>query len=333
MIVFGHNSFLLNKCKPSQLGLPEEMNQHYSIERRQRYFHLFWIPVFGIGKIWGLRKITDGQLYNPNPELAAILDSLPLQEKTPWYTFSFLVLGLAAGLIFMIYVQIDQYQSAQRYKAYKEEKIEKLTSAINSPLPYQYYDMQVNDRHVFLKVIGSDQHSILFQKSQEKSGDYSEYKILKAFVADSTMTPFDTVRVLKTDMLNTINKEDDYSFKGHEILKGEGACKIYELKEYPFPVFENLNSGFEEGEFYAILRNIGGDAHFAKLDLRQSNITFKDKSFPENLKPGEYVFLEGTYTDAEPNLKSILKLKNSVQDTIPYDLNIYGSRIYLQQTR
>src|SRR5215831_13773647 len=103
MIVYGHNSFALNTCKPSQLGLPIEADKLYIIERRQRYFHLFWIPVFGIGKIWVLRKHTDGELYEPTPKLSKLLHSFPLKEKTPWYTYSFLILLLAASVIFVIY--------------------------------------------------------------------------------------------------------------------------------------------------------------------------------------------------------------------------------------
>ena len=107
MIVFGHNSFLLNACKPSQLGMSEDFDQLYSIERRQRYFHLFWIPFFGIGKTWGMRSHKDNKLYVPSPAVEQALNALPLKEKTPWYTYSFLILVLAA----VTTIYLSKYQS------------------------------------------------------------------------------------------------------------------------------------------------------------------------------------------------------------------------------
>src|SRR3569623_725156 len=99
MIVFGHNSFLLHSCKPLQLGMSEEFDKQYSIERRQRYFHLFWIPFFGIGKIWAMRNRQDNKLYVPNDLLLKALNALPLKDKTPWYTYSLLLIGVAAIML------------------------------------------------------------------------------------------------------------------------------------------------------------------------------------------------------------------------------------------
>ncbi|MCX6182141.1 MAG: hypothetical protein NT150_09465 [Bacteroidetes bacterium] len=55
-IIFGTGSFKLVRNKPSELGLPFDLDKEMTIEKRQRYFHLFWIPFFSIGQIWVFKK-------------------------------------------------------------------------------------------------------------------------------------------------------------------------------------------------------------------------------------------------------------------------------------
>jgi hypothetical protein len=97
MIFYGWNSFTLDSCKPSKLGLPPDLDVEYDVQRIQKYFHLYWIPFFPIGKKWVLYKRSDKQQYEPNAELLKFLNSLPVKHPTPWYAFALLYLiGLVA---------------------------------------------------------------------------------------------------------------------------------------------------------------------------------------------------------------------------------------------
>jgi hypothetical protein len=100
MLVYGWNSFKLNSYEPTQLGIPTHPSDQFTIEHRQAYFHLFWIPFFSLGKRWVIRK--DGKMYVMADAFKPIVEQIPNKKGTPWYTFTGLLLGLAAIIFFSI---------------------------------------------------------------------------------------------------------------------------------------------------------------------------------------------------------------------------------------
>ena len=332
MIVFGHNSFLLNSCKPSQLGMSPDMDKQYTIERRQRYFHLFWIPFFGIGKIWALRKAGDSNLYQPTAELENALNALPIQEKTPWYTFALFFLVLGGGILFFIYEKVDHYQQERNYERRMTEKREGFANAIASPRPFQYFDMRENSGSdpFYLKVISSDQNSILFFYRNEQDFKYDNYdlKILELFSAD-TLHRSDTVRVKKADLLKTFATNE-----GFEIIPGKGKAVLNELQEFPNPVLKTVSSAYQEGKFLAVVQNIGEGGIYQGIKVMSTNVTFLDDiAFPQEVKAREYIVLTGTYTGEEPRLSANVNFKTAKADSVKFDFHIYGSSVNLNPSR
>lgn len=330
MIVFGHNSFLLNSCKPSQLGLPSELDKQFIIERRQRYFHLFWIPFFGIGKIWALRKPGDSNLYQPTAELENALNALPFQDKTPWYTFALFFLALAAGIVFFIYEKVDRYQSQRNYERYEAEKKERYANAVTSPQAFQYYDMRENSgsQPFYLKVLSSDQSSILFLYRNDQDFKYDSYdlKMLELFSSD-TLHRSDTVRVKKADMMKTFSSANG---EGFEIIPGKGKAVLNELQEFPNPVLKTVSSAYQEGKFLAVMQNIGEGGTYQGINVKSTNVAFLDDvAFPKELKAREYVVLTGTYTGEEPKLSANVNFKTANADSVSFDFHIYGSNVSL----
>ena len=334
MIVFGHNSFLLNACKPSQLGLPPELDKQYTIERRQRYFHLFWIPFFGIGKIWALRKAGDSNLYQPTAELENVLNALPIQEKTPWYTFALFFLALAGGILFFIYEKVDRYQRERDHERYVAETNERYANAIASPRTFQYFGMRENSgsNPFYLKVIGSDQNSILFLYRNEQDFKYENYdlKTLELFSAD-TLHRSDTVRVKKADLLKTFSADHA---EGFEIIPGKGKAVLDELEEFPNPVLKMVSSAYQEGKFLAVMQNIGEGGIYQGIKVNSTNVAFLDDvAFPKEVKAREYVVITGTYTGEEPQLSALVNFKTAKADSVKFDFGIYGSHINLNPSR
>jgi hypothetical protein len=107
-LVFGWRSFLLRSFSLAELGLPESASGPCSVEVRQKYFHLFWIPFFGLGKKWALRRGKD--LYELPIEIEAHLSQS--RVKTPWYTYSGPLLLLLAGVVFWGSDKYEQHRSA-----------------------------------------------------------------------------------------------------------------------------------------------------------------------------------------------------------------------------
>ena len=85
MILYGTNSFKLKAYQPHEVEFPNDV-QPYTIEKHQKYFHLYYIPFFPTSQYWAIRR-SDNQLYQVAPEGIRHLDSLGHAHKTPWYAF------------------------------------------------------------------------------------------------------------------------------------------------------------------------------------------------------------------------------------------------------
>jgi hypothetical protein len=320
MIVFGHNSFLLHGCKPSELGMPLEIDQQYRIERRQRYVHLFWIPTFGIGKIWAMRDLKSDQLYQPNAAILQILNSLPIKEKTPWYTFALPLLALLVAIVAPIYIKIDDYASAKRHEAYTAEKNEAIKNAIESPSKYQYFELRDADYNKsFLKVVGSDRNSL---RCLIVTGDYRDPDFLDAFARNKGI--LDTVVVDKQKLLKSIS-EDNLS-NGVAALPDERPRVIVGKYEYDAAILHTVNAGFQEGQFMAKIQNVGVDVTFQHATVESANVTLAP--LPEKIGSGEEFELIGTYEGIEPKYQAVWSFKNAEGTLASYQVYINSSRIY-----
>jgi hypothetical protein len=332
MIVFGWNSFKIGECKPSSLGMSPEMDQQIALERRQKYFHLFWIPFFGIGKIWVLRKRNDAALYEIPAEIRAILESLPVTHNTPWYTYSLPLLVVVGGLLFSVYEVVDDHNRRESSEAFRLEENERLTRSIHAPEQGTYFQMDTpSERDAYLKVVGNETETLVCLFSMKKDPKYSEYEILEAFITDSVYTSFDTVRILKKDMLKTVNLTEAYPFEGFEIVKGAGNYVLEELKNYTSPVFKSLGAGYEEGEFFAAVQNIGEPAQFKEYTHETTNVEFPPAVFPKEVNQGDVIFLRGVYKEAEPKMRGKLKFESVAKSIIEYDFTILGSYLSFKQ--
>ncbi len=54
MIVFGTNNYALKTIDPMDIGVDPSALHGLKIQRRQKYFHLMFIPTFPIGQYWAL---------------------------------------------------------------------------------------------------------------------------------------------------------------------------------------------------------------------------------------------------------------------------------------
>lgn len=322
MIVFGHNSFLLHACKPSQLGMPVEIDQQYRVERRQRYAHLFWIPTFGIGKVWVLRDLKTDQLYEPNAMVLQALKSLPLKESTPWYTFALPILALAIAILAPIYMKVDEYLSDKRYEARQLETNESIKSAIESPGKYQYLELQDESyQSSFIKIVGSDKDSV---RCLIVTGDYRAPGFLQAFARNKGV--LDTIVLSKSALIKSIGQNNPNAFLG---LPDERSRELVGLHEYSAAVFEDLAVGFEEGKFIASLQNEGADVIFEKATVTSGNLALN--ALPEKISSGDEFQLTGTYDGMEPKYNAVWSFKNAEGESFLYDVYISSARIYFNK--
>jgi len=114
MIVYGWNSYRLKTVTPEEIGIYNSQND-ISFEYRQKYFHLFWIPCFPLGKIWSVRQ--GGQLYHPAPELMETLRSIRAGGKREIWAWSIPLLIVASVLLYNISSSLEEQAFAKRTQA------------------------------------------------------------------------------------------------------------------------------------------------------------------------------------------------------------------------
>lgn len=96
-ILFGWNRFRLKSYTFQELNLPElEQFPNATFQVAQSYFHLFYIPVFPMGKRYDL--VMDKQLYHVPPSLMKMVDPEQIKVRGKWYAWS---LPIAILLIFL----------------------------------------------------------------------------------------------------------------------------------------------------------------------------------------------------------------------------------------
>jgi hypothetical protein len=325
MIVFGHNSFLLHGCKPSELGMPVEIDAQYRVERRQRYFHFFWIPTFGIGKIWALRDLRSNQLYQPNGPILQALNSLPLKDKTPWYTYALPLLALVVAIIAPIYMKIDDYASAKRYEAYTRTQNEALKHAVESPGKYQYFELRDAEYNKsFVKVVGNSPKSL---KCLIVTGDYSDPGFLEVFARNKGV--LDTIVIDKQMLIQSIGEDNLSNASLVGALPDERPRVMVAKYEYDVALFHTVNAGFEEGNFVASIQNVGADVTLDSVTVKNANLTLT--ALPEKIALGDEFQLVGSYSGMEPQYSAVWSFKNADGKSISYDVHINSARIYFNK--
>lgn len=128
-IVFGWNRINLKTYTFEELDLqPIEQFPNAQIRVAQSYFHLFFIPVFPMGKRYDL--VMNGQAYHIPPSLRSSIDPEKLKAKGKWYAWSFPIIALVVFLGVSINGMYTNYQ-------YRQQSIE------NAEIQRRFFDQPV----------------------------------------------------------------------------------------------------------------------------------------------------------------------------------------------
>jgi len=327
MIVYGWNSFVVGKYRPSDIGLDANMDGQVVFERRQKYAHLFWIPFFGIGQIWVLRKANDSNQYKLQPDIEKVLQYKYPSHKTPWYTFSLPIAAAAIGLIVYFSNMYSSYASQKRYAENEVNRIAEQTAVASDAKPGTYIRLDGKERDVYLKVLSNDEKGLTCVVSRPSEYHYGDNAMLEAFVNDGK-TLLDTMVIAKADMLKTVNT-NTAGFTGFEVIPGEGNSTMQEVKYYPNPVFASIGGAYDNGTFRAMIRNIGGAGKFKSVELPADKFELVSK-FPDEIVAGDSLLVVGSYTGAEPRATGTLTLDDG-QSPVEYDFRIYGSHLIIKE--
>lgn len=110
-ILFGWNHFRLRSYTFQELNLPElEQFPNATFQVSQSYFHLFYIPVFPMGRRYSL--VMDKKLYAVPPSLMKLVDPEQIKVRGKWYAWSLPILVL----VILLGVKINKTMKENYYR-------------------------------------------------------------------------------------------------------------------------------------------------------------------------------------------------------------------------
>jgi hypothetical protein len=115
MILYGWNSYLLKAIQLHDLGILRTNDPDMRIEYRQKYFHLFFIPVFPLGKFWAVKQ--QGKLYQPAAQLQQELQSVKINTKNWIWSWTGILLALGVYFIYSFNAKMENYNYKKRNEA------------------------------------------------------------------------------------------------------------------------------------------------------------------------------------------------------------------------
>lgn len=115
MILYGWNNYLLKSVQPEELGISRSQVSDLRVEYRQKYFHLFFIPVFPLGKFWAIRQ--QGKMYEPSAEMHQALQSIDVKTKHWIWAWSGIILVVGGLFINNLSNKMDQRSYQKRAEA------------------------------------------------------------------------------------------------------------------------------------------------------------------------------------------------------------------------
>ena len=283
-IVFGWNNFTIKSYKPKELGLTQEDTNDFRIEARQSYFHLFWIPFFGLGKKWVIRKGSN--TYELPAQYQHKVDEQNIRLRTPWYTFAGPLLILAGLIGFWAFTQYDEYKEQQRGIAYYKQKTDALQAAVNGLS--DKHILKVSDasgfddeRHAFLKVekVNGDQVTVVYLNAFKKQTSQS-WGVLEEFY-NNNKGSLPIYTITKQQLLSSIVLNSRLAMipgrPGIAFLKGDTIKYALTEAERCFgPLVKDRNTGsFSGGELNMELYNDGWPSQITDLKVTKGDMKLR----------------------------------------------------------
>ena len=227
MILFGYNNYKVKTVLPTELGLMDESFRNSEIQLRQKYFHLYYIPLFPLGQYWTVMK--NGEQYVIDPKLENIVKQLH-PSGIDWKSFA-LVYIITIGMT--IYFTNDKISNYKREKKYKADMIEKgniLSQQLKQIKPNNIIEFNSFPR-VFLKVIKAESNRLLLTKISDDDNYSSGYSFplsgeLEAYMRAQDQVNTDSFWINRTDLNRYIRKDDSYQKPNNKDLTAFNADEI-----------------------------------------------------------------------------------------------------------
>ena len=207
MIIFGHYSTVYKSFTANDLNISEAGARGIEFQVRQRHAHVFWIPIFPIGKIYAIKRPGDSNKYEMPVDIQMLIQQQQ-EISTPWYSFSLFFLAALVGLFF---ITQNKFQDI-KYENYSYEKLAENRMFAKYPTTGDYYKFKVDsdsyNNYIILKVIDytdghielAAAHDDVFEKKNYSYSVEDEIKKQKSYIHHTTSIPTDKFQSLFEDL-------------------------------------------------------------------------------------------------------------------------------------
>ncbi|WP_289662345.1 hypothetical protein [Flavobacterium panacagri] len=304
MIVFGHRNFKIKEIHPNELGLIDDTD--YMIEIRQKYVHIYFIPFFGIGKIWGIRK--HGELYElPMPFIHEI-KRREIKVRSPWYTYTLPILLLFASIIYFGGEALKEHDHEKRSKIYFTETVQGMY--------YKIDNAKSNEIYTLNNVEKDDSESKMYLKVEKVYPEKIVFTLIPGFFLNSTNTGIeecyndhkanlDIIAISKTELKKAVNDDYElsktYAYKGQKLLNSNISYALTEIEKKFDPKISIADTSIDYKTIKIQLQNNSGAFKIVSFKNITNSIPWSNK-LPIEVSAGTssnptFFILENTEND------------------------------------
>jgi hypothetical protein len=318
-IVFGWNSFKVRSFTLPEIGIMKQTEPGLQFEVRQAYFHLFWIPMFGLGKRWVVRK--GDKMYEMPDEIRVLARRSLTGIRMPWYTCAGPLMLLTAGILFWA---ASSFQDARRHKQWAKEvkdhatelttKLQQLSTSdfITLESPSDGYG-----HAMYLKVEDIQGDTIMV--TQVEAGKNDAMEVETEYTEHASTLP--SVKVSYRQLLGAYRKEPDpnnsYKYlQAVNLLHDDKKYIVKDVVRHFRPIVTISSANFYKDEISIPCRNEGWPATITDIKNVEGNIDWSEvinTKFPNTL-----VGKNAKYRDP---YKFIMTLKDTTGHICKYEIN------------
>jgi hypothetical protein len=309
-IVFGVKSMSFRKFKKDQIEFESLLMGKEILEVRQNYFHLYFIPVFPIGKEYLMHGENGAKRKISETELEAVQNTF-IPYRFPLLSFSLPILLIIGFLVYLAYSKISlevvtnsQEQVASKYystlhTSLKNSKTNDLLIFDRSRLPASKadseeeqwkFDNEVMKVGAWIKERNGDRFTLCFIENGEIDFVSQNKKDLNK-IPDLPYINDNNMELTLDDLKATIPKDGSLYFHASEAVvplgKREGYYSLNTIVKIRIPEPEIMMAqGLESNGKYILmnLANMGVDAQIKEIRTVYGNLDWKEKfpkDFPE----------------------------------------------------
>jgi hypothetical protein len=235
-IVFGLGSLKLKSFTPEELKIQDLVPANSSIELRNKYFHLFWIPLFPVRKVWVINLA--GKHYSVSEEAAKAIETKKHLKRTPFYLFSGLILLIGAAVVIGGWNSLLKQKGINHTRSMIKKDIEAINKKIEETDTSDFFlftQISIPDKSCLMKVIAVKGDLIQFRKKNIKLKAEQVDSVKLSYMVGSFDNGGDTL-LIKKDAIKRSYKSPysmSFGFKGEDLLQDGELYKlwsIYKLK-------------------------------------------------------------------------------------------------------